>query len=251
MKECPSCKIKINTSRIKCPLCKSILVNSKDKSQNFTLQEFPKLNEKKKSMSMFSKILILITVLSITVSLLVNLFYLSNGKITSLWGVSAALGVLALVSLVNGCIRDYLHFHFNFPIFLAILVFLSGSLEYLHKLGSNLYNIILSDIFQVVPFTNFYTLLFVFPFLCTLGVLVLAIRSLVIRTTFKNDMIYIFGLAFLCIITYIIFTSINIFTKTELSFYLGCMVVCAFSILSLFVLVPKQTTIQLAKLFSI
>jgi hypothetical protein len=128
---------------------------------------------------------------------------------------------------------------------------LSASIEYLIDLDRNLYSELLKYLFNIEPITNFYTLLFVFPFLLTLGVLIFAARSVFQRNHYKNDMIFIFGLSLICIGADIVISSIHYFTKPELFVYVGCTLICSFTIVSLFILAPRKTIIQLAKLFSI
>ncbi len=75
MKKCPNCNIKVNTDRITCPLCYTVLENIEEKA---IVQFYPKKQESSKR-TIIEKIFILITILGIIGSLIGNLITYKHG----------------------------------------------------------------------------------------------------------------------------------------------------------------------------
>ncbi len=99
MKECPTCHIKVDTNRVTCPLCYSVL---DEVTSHEVGQSYPK-NESKKGRNIIEKCFILASILSFIGSMIGNWITYHHGM-ENFWSLIVALGILFGWVLAKYCI---------------------------------------------------------------------------------------------------------------------------------------------------
>jgi hypothetical protein len=237
MKYCEKCGIYINSNKVKCPLCKSILVEKEyDGKVDTYCQSFPDYSVKRKDSKLVLRIFILISILVGGLAIIVNFLFFEDIPFQGLWFIPIALLIISFWILIKGCILDYHHFNYNFALLVVFLLGVCITTEYLSNINFNANNI---------------SELYVVPIVIVIFIFSLSLRSLIRPKHFNEDFGYIFLGIVISIAYMIVLSSIQLYSKealytTVFSSYLSLGV-----FLAMFIIAPKRTIIQIKKLFFI
>jgi hypothetical protein len=236
VKYCEKCGVHINSEKVKCPLCKTILVEKEYDKIDTYYQSFPDFNIKRKDSKLVLRILILVSILVGGLSIIINFLFYDKIPFEGLWFIPISLFIISLWILIKGCILDYHHFNYNLFLFVLFLGGVFVTTEYLFNYSFPNYNI---SILYAIPglFVAFYS--------------ILSLRSLFVKKYYNEDFGYIFLGILLNIIYMIIVSSLSIFVKEDLYVIVFSSYVALGVFLALFIIAPKRTIIQIKKLFFI
>ena len=233
MKKCKKCNIVYNTNRYTCPFCKDLLEETNENKISTIHQEYPKYEEKIRTINLTQRILSFISIIAIITVIVANYYEYKKG-INSLWSIIIFMGIITLWSFIKGLILSKKNpakriFNFGFNLSLLIL-----SIEY----------------FSITNKGNYsnWSINYVIPFILISTLTAINLLTLIDRKNFSNYAGYVFWTSIL-LITYRLLQFLNITNSLWTS--LLCLLYGITTIIALFFFANKATKEEIKKRFTL